>query len=369
MQVTKKIITSKKRKTMRNIVRSLIAVTLIAGFSSCEDEQDLKYINDAGDFSILTPQSGEGVVLAPETPNNPGLVMTWEAPDFGTPTQVDYVVEVDKNGNDFAAPTVLATTTSTFVSINMETLNGAAVAAGLEPFSEGGLDIRVKASVSGASEVISGVITYLVTPYTTESPKMYVVGNFLNASGYGNDWTPSAAVPIAASGFGETDFEGYVYMNMASIEYKILPTNVSFDGDYGDDGTFTGTLVQTGESNITLSGPGFFRIKADPTMQTYSAAPAAWGLIGDATPTSWDSDTDMVYDAVAKKWTLTVDLIGGKDIKFRANDDWGLNYGDTGADGTLNEGGDNIHIATTGNYTVTLDLSTPREYTYSVTAN
>lgn len=354
---------------MKNIVKSLIALTLIAGFSSCEDEQDLIYVDEPAAFTILTPQSGEGVVLAPETPNNPGLVMTWEEADFGTPVQVDYTVEIDKNGNDFAAPTVLTTTNTNFVSINMETLNGAAIAAGLEPFSEGGLDVRIKASVSGSNETYSDVITYLVTPYTTESPKMYVVGNFLNASGYGNDWSPASAVPIAASGFGQTDFEGYVYMNTASIEYKILPTNVSFDGDWGDDGTFTGTLVQDGESNITLSGPGYFRIRANTANGTYSAAPAAWGIIGSATPTGWDSDTDMTYNSTTKKWEITLNLTGGQEIKFRANDSWDLNMGDTGADGSLNEGGDNIAVSTTGSYTVSLDLSSPREYTYTLTLN
>lgn len=356
---------------MKNIVRSLIALTLVAGFTSCEDEQDLKFVSPDAEFRILTPQSGEAVILAPETPNNPGLVMTWEEMDYGTPTEITYTIEVDKNGNDFAAPVTVATTTAAFISINTETLNGAALTAGLEPFSEGGLDVRVKSSVgsTGSEVAYSDVITYLVTPYTTETPKMYVVGNFLAASGYGSDWTPSSAVPISSSGFGETDFEGYVYMNNASIEYKILPTNESFDGDWGDDGSFTGTLVQTGESNITMSGPGYFRIKANTTSGTYSAQPAAWGIIGSATPTGWDSDTNMTYDATSKKWTITMDLVGGQKIKFRANDTWDLNYGDNGADGSLEEGGSDIDVPTSGNYTVTLDLSTPREYTFSLQAN
>ena len=58
-----------------------------------------------------------------------------------------------------------------------------------------------------------------------------------------------------------------------------------------------------------------------------------------------------------------------KKLRFRANDAWDWNYGDTGADVLLDLGGDNIAVPTGGNYTVVLDLSNPREYTYSLTLN
>lgn len=358
---------------MKNIFRSVLFVALVAGMTSCEDEKDLMLASPEGEFKILSPVTGEGVVLAPETPSNPGISMTWEAMDYTTPTAVSYVVEIDKSGENFDSPFTLVSTSNTFATVTSTDLNSAALAVGLTPFEQGGLDVRVKSSIGNDAEVMySDVITYLVTPYTTETPKMWVVGNFLAASGYGNDWTPTDAVPISASGFGETDFEGYVYMNMSSIEYKVLPTNEGWDGDYGDDGSFTGTLAQEGESNITMSGPGYFRIRVNTNGSgggTYSAQPAAWGIIGSATPTGWDSDTNMTYDAASKKWTITMDLVGGQKIKFRANDTWDLNYGDNGADGSLEEGGADIDVATSGNYTVTLDLSTPREYTFSLQLN
>jgi len=60
-------------------------------------------------------------------------------------------------------------------------------------------------------------------------------------------------------------------------------------------------------------------------------------------------------------------LVAG-EIKFRANDDWALDYGDTGFDGTLEEGGDNIPIDEAGNYTIVLNLETPG-YAYSIVKN
>jgi hypothetical protein len=42
-------------------------------------------------------------------------------------------------------------------------------------------------------------------------------------------------------------------------------------------------------------------------------------------------------------------------MKFRLNDDWGVNLGDNGADGSLEAGGANIVIPAAGTYNITLD--------------
>lgn len=357
---------------MKNILKSVIALTLFAGFWSCEDEQDLRFVSPDASFSIITPSSGDGVVLDQFNPGNPGVVLSWKAMDYGTPAGVNYTIQMDRTGNNFAAPIAVATTTNTFITIDAETLNNAALGAGLSPFEEGALDIRIMAAIGLAGEetAYSDVVNYLVTPYSSVLPRVYVVGNFQAASGYGNDWTPADGVPLASSSFDTKDYEGYVYLNNPAPEYKITPTNEGWAGDYGDDGSFSGTLIQEGESNILAGAAGYYRIKADLTALTYSAELVSWGIIGSATPTGWDSDTDMVYDVASKTFKITMDLTaGGNKIKFRANDAWTLNLGDTGADGTLNEGGDDIAVETAGNYTITLDLSNPRAYTYSLQAN
>jgi hypothetical protein len=55
------------------------------------------------------------------------------------------------------------------------------------------------------------------------------------------------------------------------------------------------------------------------------------GLIGSATPGEWGTDTDMrIADPERvdlNTWTLTVFLKGGAEAKFRASDDWGVNWG------------------------------------------
>lgn len=97
---------------------------------------------------------------------------------------------------------------------------------------------------------------------------------------------------------------------------------------------------------------------------TYTLQKTHWGLIGDATPGGWGSDQDLSYNAAEGAWTIQLDLTAGA-IKFRANDDWALNYGDTGADALLNRDGDNIAIAAAGTYLIKLYLDKP-DYTYSI---
>ena len=60
-------------------------------------------------------------------------------------------------------------------------------------------------------------------------------------------------------------------------------------------------------------------------------------------------------------------LSDGGEIKFRANDAWDLNFGDTNANGSLEYGGDNIKVpAGGGTFEIELILNTG-DYTYKLT--
>lgn len=74
----------------------------------------------------------------------------------------------------------------------------------------------------------------------------------------------------------------------------------------------------------------------------------------------------MSYDPVSGKWSVTTDLTAG-EFKFRANNDWGLNYG-----GDLNNlafDGSNINVPIAGNYTVTLDFSNSEQFKGTLVKN
>lgn len=353
-------------------MKKIFAILLLIGITSCstDDVQDRPIIVASDAPELIAPEDGTIYTLNFENPTMIVDRFVWKSADFGGDIATNYTVEIDNVDNQFANALILGSVAGgTQLGFDVATLNGIALSLGATPFTAYSLEGRVKAEVGGGVEAMySNKVTFVVTPYTTEAPKLFVVGNFLGASGYGSDWTSGDAVPIAAETFGDTSFEGYVYMNMPSPEYKFLPTTDSFEGDYGDDGTFSGILVQEGEVNCQAPAAGYYLVKANTGTGTYSATSYDWGIIGDATPAGWDNDTDLTYDQDSKTWTIDLNLSVG-EIKFRANDGWDWNYGDDGADGMLDNGGANIAVTQAGNYTIVLDLSTPRAYSYTLTMN
>lgn len=360
---------------MKNILKSILALAIVTGFTSCEDEQDLLFTQPPASFAILSPVSGDAVVLDPATPTNPGLSLTWKAADYGTPTEVTYTVQVDKAGDEFDSPIDVVSTTNTFATIISETLNGASVAAGLTPFSQGGLDVRIRSTVGTTSSqpLYSSVITYLVTPYSTELPKLAVPGNH-------QGWNPPTAPRIAASGYGKTDFEGYIRLDGG---FKFVGPDASGNynwgnTDWGDDGTLSGVLAESGETDITAIA-GYYRVEANTGEQTttnpngmkYLITPVSWGIVGSATPGGWDNSTPLTYNSSTNKWEGVVTLTAG-EFKFRANNAWAINLG--GFDSSKPYGGENmsydggnLSVDTAGTYLVVLDLGSPRDYNYTLT--
>lgn len=362
---------------MKKILKSVLTLSALSMvLISCEDEQNLLIASAQGEYKILSPTTGDAVVLDPTTTSNPGLSLTWAQANYGsTPTVINYAIEIDKTGDNFDTPLVLTTSTKTFATVNSEALNTAALAIGLTPFQQGSIDIRISASVgSPASDIkLSNTINYLVTPYSTDLPKLYVTGNFLANSGYGNNWTPGNGVPIAAASFTSTSYEGFVYINEANYAFLFLPTNTSFDNKFGDDGSFSGTLAPNG-SDITGTGANYYLVKANTSTLTYSLQPAQWAITGSATPLGWPDngvqDQNMTYNPTTKKWEITLAMTaGGNKFKFRANDAWDLNLGaDSGdADTSMDFGGPDLEVPAAGTYKVELDLSNPRKYSWTAT--
>lgn len=360
-------------KSIKNFL-VLFSAILIASCST-DDVQDRPIIEAIDAPILVAPTNGSIYTLTPENSDKLAERFVWTDANFGGDVEINYAVQIDLAGNEFANPQDLGSVNSeNQLAVTVESLNGAALALGAQPFSATPFEIRVKASV-GSMEMLSNSTPIVVSAYTTEAPKLFVVGGFLNASGYGADWTPANAVPLAAAGFGETNFEGFVNIAVENAEFKFLPTNESFDGDYGDtgdsNGSYSETIVQTEEVNAGTPGgaAGYFWVKVDTEALTYNLTKTDWGIIGAATPTAWDSDTNMVYNPETKVWEIDINLEAG-EFKFRANDGWDINLGkDNDDDGFLNFGGDNFNVETPGNYRVVLDLSNPRAYTYSITLN
>ncbi len=127
--------------------------------------------------------------------------------------------------------------------------------------------------------------------------------------------------------------------------------NDNWDYNYGAP---AGSLnLVAGGDNIETTVEDDYAITLDlSTPLAYKYRADRWGVIGDATPGGWSDDTNMTWDAVNGRFTVTLNLTAAS-YKFRANDDWGYNLG--GSLTALTEGGDNISVAEAGSYTITLN--------------
>ncbi len=191
-------------------------------------------------------------------------------------------------------------------------------------------------------------------------PEIFVTGSFQEESNYGSNWTPEDA-PALASVNSDDVYEGYVYFGSENTEFKFTDER-SFDVNWGDNDA-DGTLDPDG-ANIVAAEPGYYLFDVNLNELTYTLTKTEWGVIGDATIGGWEPpDQDMEYDAEGKVWTIITELSTG-EMKFRANDDWLINFGDSDGDGVLELDGGNIAISEAGQTLITLELGTP-PYTFS----
>lgn len=372
----------------------LLTIVALIGFTACEHDDDVVFVAQPDiDGIMFINATAESYTLTSQTGSNTAERFVWNEVDFDAPTTITYELQGSAT-SDFANINTIGTTGDNNLGVTVSQMMGLATEAGLDNDPETGdkpnsgqIHFRVKAYAgtdggNGLSEISEPMSLNVVLPEAAieeeeQLPKIYVTGNFAVASGYEADWSPENGIPLAAE-MGGSDYEGFINMNVEQPMYKFLPTNEGWDGNYGDagaeGGAYTKVLASPGVDAGTPDGSGgYFLVKANPDALTYSLTETNWGVIGNATPTGWDSDTDMTYDAANKVWTLTLDLTAQEapdnGIKFRANDAWDLNIGDNDADGSAEFNGQNIGVPEDGNYTITLDLSNPRMYTYTLTKN
>lgn len=354
---------------MKNIAKSIfVLLGVIAVSCSTDDVQDRPVIEGVTAPVLSAPQDGATYTLSQDNASAQAERFVWSAADYNGVVAVNYTVEMDTAGGDFSEPYVLGGTSGDLhLAVSVVDLNNAVIAMGAVPNEASTFDVRVTSDASGFSPMTSNVVTITVAPYEYVNPVLPL----LAVPGNHQGWSPNTAPLLAASSIGGTDFEGFVWLDG---EYKFVAPDGSgnFDWgntDWGDDGTFTGVLLEEGEVNCEATTAGYYQVWVNTGNLTYGTNLTEWGLIGSATPGSWDNSTPMTYDNVSGTWSVTVDLVGGQEYKFRANNAWDINLGDSGNDGSLEYGGDNIPLAESGNYTVTLDLSQPRAYTYTITQN
>ena len=188
--------------------------------------------------------------------------------------------------------------------------------------------------------VIPGAGTWIVTldmnnlTYTVQKPILYMAGD-------ANGWKHS---DVLNSEDG-VHYTGYMYLNQNGFKFC---TQKNWNGtNYG------GAFFGESEDNIMMTQEaGFYQVDVDLSAKTYTLTPFTIGIIGNATPTGWDGDTNMTYNPEEHCWELKNVTLSDGEMKFRHTNDWSLSWGGE-LDNLTTQNGPNIAVAA-GTYDIKL---------------
>jgi hypothetical protein len=363
---------------------NILMIGLLASFIiSCESEDEKLILNNSTPSTLSSNKTS--VVLDETMADQAAVTFTYSNPVFSPAISFTNSVELALAGTNFSKSTVVAVSkeSNTFSLTHLQ-LNNALAELEIAPNAPKNIEVRLKSNANSVTAFYSNVVTVSMTGYMPNPdliyPKINVPGGYAGAAGYA-DWNPANAPNLFSPG-KNNKYRGFIYVTNPNSEYKFT-INQDWAGDKGDDGTFTGKLVETGEQNIKAALAGTYYINVDWTANTYSSVIANFGVIGDATPTGWGSDTDFTYNPATKNFVINSIALSNTGVfKFRANDDWAMKIQPANGDQTLVSGTSvqtfmntegtvtddpSYKVSQAGNYKIELDLHNSAYYKLTVT--
>jgi hypothetical protein len=333
---------------MKKLILKLTYVTALFAFIQSCDDVERVYYNDAAETVLSL--SDNNLTLSEDNGTNEILTLTWSDPDYGFDAAALYSVQMDVQGGDFSNPQIISVGSSLEKTFTVEELNAKLLSLSMTPGEEGVAIFRIKATLSEYQEIFSNTVNLNVTPYSSLldlTTNLGVVGS-ATPGGWGNENIPDLQFYTTSM----TDvYVAYVSLRDGEIKFR---NNNDWAENWGDDGN-DGTLDSYG-ANIAVSA-GTYKIEVNFSSMTYTMEAYSWGLVGSATPNQWNGpDLMLQYNSYQDDWRAVVTL-GEGEVKFRFNNDWGLNYGDDGADGSMEANGANISVSS-GHYLVSMNLNT-----------
>lgn len=368
-------------------ILSILLVGLISTFIiSCESEDEKLILNNTTSSTLSSNKTS--VILDETIADQAAITFNYTNPVFNPAVGFTNSVELALAGTNFSPSTTVTVSkeTNTFSLTHLQ-LNNILAQLEIAPNSAKNIEVRLKSNANSVTAFYSNVLTISMTGYTPNPdliyPKINVPGSYAGAAGYAN-WTPGNS-PNLFSPEKNDKYRGFIWINTVTGtedgKYKFA-INQDWPGNKGDDGTNSGKLKLDGD-NIKAPSAGTYYIKVDWTANTYSAVVANFGVIGDATPTGWNSDTDFVYNPSTKTYVINSIALSASGIfKFRANDDWAMKFQPATTDQTIASGtaiqtflssegtvtGDpNYKVGVSGNYKIELDVHNSAYYKLTLT--
>jgi hypothetical protein len=383
---------------MKKIFKSIILSSFFLGVVSCEKEDGP--VLSANGFQLRSTTLNSPVVLTPANDNDIVAVLEWDKSNTGTPSVSTYTIQVSENG---VYNTEVSANSGNNMSVSAYTLKAGEINSIVNRLpnyacgQEISIDVRIKAKVGTSDNAFvqySNPITIRVTPYSTAKPLLAFTTDASLAANA--DKLASSSYLIAS------DYQGFFYLTPGTYKFYKPNSCNEFTSPtvYGTNGTNSGALDASGTTGFTVATAGHYFIKVNLNetgagAMTYSISQfnnptSTFGIFGDSTKAiGFQNTTPMTYDLVTKKWSVTISLIDGKKFSFKtgninpiaavltgsgsavvgSTNKVSIASGNIDNVGSIKAPGDFVNNNTKTRYNVMVDVSNPRNYTYTLEIN
>jgi hypothetical protein len=293
----------------------------------------------------LVPSSTADLTLLVSNASNKAISFNWNESAYGT-NVINYALQMDVAGNNFATPQVLKTGTILNSSITVNDLNSLAIAAGIIGGSTKSMEFRVVSylGITYATKMVtSNVVSVKLTTFTPVPPALYIVGDATDGG-----W--SNPVPLPSQQFSRIDAVSYgiVVKLTAGKSYLLLPLNGDWGHKYGGASATGGALLADnavpGSNTPAPATTGMYQIVVNFQTGTYTVTPftntipTALYIVGDATDGGWANPVPVPSQQFTKidgaSFGAVVKLTTGKSYLFLpVNGDWSKKFGGASATG------------------------------------
>ncbi len=358
---------------MKKLSILIMAFVTLVGFNACTSDDDVVFIANpdaegihftnafAATYDLTEMESGDVVER-----------FVWNEIDVEVPTNINYELQGSLT-EDFENYEELGSTPSNNVDVTAGQLIKLTEDAELDANNSIDLYFRVVASPGTAGEMAhtSEVVSFsAIIPTEAEFTNLYLVGD-VTATGWDNkangDNHPLFRDPTNPNIYyytgrfnGSADSEGF----------KLVEVLGQWQPQWGvKDGSLTNsTILGEDPSAFPVDADGYYAFTVNTEEMTYSfdsydASGAKTydmiGLVGAGTTVGWPNDDNPAPDIMLTKSDFNPHIWSAKDvelseagIKFRANQDWTVNWGGGENFPSGKANGDDIIVSKAGTYDV-----------------
>ena len=314
-----KINNSGKRSYLPNDVwLSAFIILAITFLNSCQKEDDI--VVSMGEPITLSVSNSE-LILSQKQASESVFSLNWtRGTNHGTSSSISYSVEMDLEGNDFAAAQIYDLGKGVYEKkFNAEELNDLLLNYwGVEPGSTASFEARVTANVvkEGVEDGVSEILTFSLIPYKPVSEELYLVG-----SATPNGWDIGNATQMLPNLSEPWIFTYEGQMKSGTFKFAVNTDDCwcqdFYNRDAADDSKMVFNEGGTGEDlQWEITEGGNYKVTVDLLELTIEMTKLTgpefneFYIVGDASPSGWDiGNPEAFTQSTADPFVFTYEAV------------------------------------------------------------